>query len=65
MYNCPNCGAPITGTKCEYCGTVFNAEAANRAADGNEHCVKLDNYIPFDLGLGTGYEKRSSLIMEY
>lgn len=21
--NCPNCGAPITGDKCEYCGTVF------------------------------------------
>lgn len=21
--NCPNCGAPITGNKCEYCGTVF------------------------------------------
>lgn len=22
--NCPNCGAPVTGNKCEYCGTVFN-----------------------------------------
>jgi predicted amidophosphoribosyltransferase len=21
--NCPNCGAPITGSRCEYCGTVF------------------------------------------
>lgn len=21
--NCPNCGAPIVGDKCEYCGTVF------------------------------------------
>ena len=21
--NCPNCGAPITGSKCEYCGTDF------------------------------------------
>lgn len=21
--NCPNCGAPRTGTICEYCGTVF------------------------------------------
>ena len=21
--NCPNCGAPITGDHCEYCGTVF------------------------------------------
>jgi len=22
--NCPNCGAPITSSKCEYCGTVFH-----------------------------------------
>lgn len=21
--NCPNCGAPITGIRCEYCGTQF------------------------------------------
>jgi len=21
--NCPNCGAIITGNKCEYCGTKF------------------------------------------
>ena len=21
--NCPNCGAPISGAKCEYCGTQF------------------------------------------
>lgn len=24
--NCPNCGAPITGSRCEYCGTVFADE---------------------------------------
>lgn len=23
LLNCPNCGAPIKGSKCEYCGTVF------------------------------------------
>ena len=21
--NCPNCGAPITGERCEYCGSVL------------------------------------------
>ena len=26
MYNCPNCGAPRTGDKCEYCGTVFRRQ---------------------------------------
>ena len=23
MMNCPNCGALITGDRCEYCGTIF------------------------------------------
>ncbi len=23
MKNCPNCGAPLEGYKCSYCGTVF------------------------------------------
>ena len=23
MTNCPNCGAPITGHKCEYCGAII------------------------------------------
>jgi hypothetical protein len=23
VYNCPNCGAPIDGHKCKYCGTVI------------------------------------------
>lgn len=23
VFNCPNCGMPIAGEKCEYCGTVF------------------------------------------
>ena len=23
LLNCPNCGAPITGPRCEYCGTAF------------------------------------------
>lgn len=21
--NCPNCGAPVRGSECEYCGTIF------------------------------------------
>lgn len=24
MTNCPNCGAPIVGWRCEYCDTVFD-----------------------------------------
>lgn len=26
--NCHNCGAPITGSTCEYCGTRFNIRVA-------------------------------------
>lgn len=26
--NCPNCGAPITGRQCEYCGTMFSFSEA-------------------------------------
>lgn len=26
MTNCPNCGAPIRGPECEYCGTVFQTK---------------------------------------
>lgn len=28
--NCPNCGAPIVGHKCAYCGTVFDPERVNK-----------------------------------
>ena len=24
MLNCPNCGAPLSGPKCEYCGTILD-----------------------------------------
>lgn len=39
VFNCPNCGMPITGEKCEYCGTVFIDWA----------CVDMDTpfYIKF------------------
>ena len=39
--NCPNCGAVITGSKCEYCGTRFY-----------DFC---DNETNIDLTHGTHY----------
>lgn len=30
MTNCPNCAAPITGPRCEYCDTVFGEYADSR-----------------------------------
>lgn len=41
-YNCPNCGAPIEGVKCAYCGTYFF-----NIADIEEH---KPHYIRLNLG---------------
>ena len=45
LYNCPNCGAPITGDHCEYCGTVFKQEEPGTAlyADNRLICVLYEN----------------------
>lgn len=32
MTNCPNCGAVITGPKCEYCDTRFDIKHAGYTA---------------------------------
>lgn len=31
--NCHNCGAPITGPECEYCGTKFNIRVVEPEAE--------------------------------
>ena len=31
MFNCPNCGAPITGNQCAYCGTLFELKTTREA----------------------------------
>lgn len=38
--NCPNCGAPIRGDECQYCGTVFT-----RKHDGCDLYDPHGNYI--------------------
>ncbi len=40
--NCPNCGAPITGDRCEYCGTQFI------------DCTTVKNGEPFYLKIQIG-----------
>lgn len=42
MFNCPNCGAPITQDKCPYCGTVFLDFAAIQ--------VGAPSYVKFKIG---------------
>lgn len=36
LLNCPNCGAPIKGSKCEYCGTIFSEKYDDDLSDLNE-----------------------------
>lgn len=36
LLNCPNCGAPVSGFKCEYCGTVFYEKRDDDLSDLNE-----------------------------
>ena len=38
--NCPNCGAPITGIRCEYCGTMFYDFA--EISDNSPKYLRLD-----------------------
>lgn len=32
MTNCPNCGAPVQGAVCEYCGTHFEKQPQKQEA---------------------------------
>lgn len=36
MTNCPNCGAVITGDKCEYCGTLFKQPDVGIVLEGRQ-----------------------------
>lgn len=42
--NCPNCGAPISSSKCEYCGTVFsNHDTTNSSS---EQWIRVEDLTP-------------------
>jgi len=41
--NCPNCGAPINGHVCEYCGTRFPFLLGSE----NEGYMRSSAYIPW------------------
>ncbi len=48
LLNCPNCGAPIKGSTCEYCGTVFSEKCDDDLSDLNEkirlETIKISQY---------------------
>lgn len=44
--NCPNCGAPLTGCRCEYCGTVdTSAEKRMRVEIDNLMFADVNHFI--------------------
>lgn len=65
--NCVNCGAPLEGRKCAYCGTVYNdygvAAAFNKdgytgtlTIGGNEYKVYLDTVDVYPIDERRGWD---------
>lgn len=62
VLNCPNCGMPITGTTCEYCGTVFY-DFVNVDADGDTYVrMRLNGELLIFKARMTNIEFRQSTI---
>lgn len=47
--NCPNCGAPLTGCRCEYCGTVDTSAEKRMREDIQRLRVEIDNLMFADV----------------
>lgn len=44
MTNCPNCGAPVQGAVCEYCGTLFTLQPTTQEFVYTFHGEPIDSY---------------------
>ncbi len=64
MTNCPNCGAPLVGGRCEYCGTLppdaekkiqelrrqmYEISQYKMASDAISKITPLFAYAPFEM----------------
>ena len=47
--NCQNCGAPLTGCRCEYCGTVDTSAEKRMREDIQRLRVEIDNLMFSDV----------------
>lgn len=43
--NCPNCGTPLTGCRCEYCGTVDTSAEKRMREDIQRLRVEIDDLM--------------------
>lgn len=55
---CPNCGAPITGERCDYCGAVFYDFSAIDINDTSYIKIKVDGKIMIFKARVTNFEAR-------
>lgn len=68
MTNCPNCGAPITGPVCEYCGTRHWGYQSGSAGSPVEsmlsHGVITPNEARRILGMAELYDAKMELLKQ-
>lgn len=68
--NCPNCGAVITGFKCEYCGTQFfnladiDLQEAGYLRVRTGDAVTIFKAIPTDMRLELGIAEDNLVYMD-
>lgn len=43
LTNCKNCGAPLTGTKCEYCGTEYAPQIEKPYCEEAKDLIKAED----------------------
>lgn len=43
LTNCKNCGAPLTGTKCEYCGTEYAPKIEKPYCEEAKDLIKVED----------------------
>lgn len=61
MFNCPNCGAPITADRCIYCGTTFIDWTAVDMEKANYIKIKHDGHI----ALVKAYVRGTNMRLEF
>lgn len=65
MTNCPNCGAPITGYRCEYCETVFDISTQSHLDKEIELLRSENERIQYHIAVQDLYAEAIRAIRKY
>lgn len=66
MRTCPNCGAPLRGDRCEYCGGTVDHKTPELVVFRSEHRVHdvmTEARVPMDQVVQLGPEAASQMLM--